>query len=111
MLPRRIVPRYWTTRRFNSLRRCAISKIAALFLATLCLLPFLAPFKTFDIAGSHGDRSYGSLPKDEGDSDEHLVSPPHATLFPPHLKVVVVAPRTRPGPLDEHPPASTVLRV
>lgn len=94
-----------------ALRRRAIAKIAALFLVALSVLPFSAPFKTFDFASSHSDGSHDGLPKDKVDSDEQLASPPDDSLIPAHLTIVAVAPFVRPSQLEEHPFAATVLRL
>ena len=95
-----------------SLRRRTISKIAALFLVTLSLLPFSAPFKTLDFASSHSDdASPGSVVKDKVDGDEASLCTLDETLIPPQLKVVVVTPLTRANQLEEHQFSHTVLRL
>ena len=66
--------------RSSSLRRYTISKFSALCLVLLIVSPFSAPFKTVDLASSHGDSSPGNLPKDKVDSDEDFVRPPDAAL-------------------------------
>jgi hypothetical protein len=93
------------------LRRRTISKISALCLVALGLLPFTAPFKTFDFASSRSDGSHDSLPKDKVDPDEQLASPPDESLIPPHLTIVGVAPFTRPSQHEEHPFFSMALRL
>jgi hypothetical protein len=97
--------------RSSSLRRYTISKLWALCLVLLIVSPFSAPFKTVDLASSHGDSSPGNLPKDKVNSDEDFVGPPDATLVLPALTIVVVAPFLRPSQLEEQPLSSTVLRL
>ena len=94
-----------------TLRRSAIAKIAALLLVALSLLPFSAPFKTFDLGSSHSDGSHDGLPKDKVDSDEQLAGPPGESLSPLHLTFVAVAPFVRPSQLEERPFSATVLRL
>jgi hypothetical protein len=94
-----------------SLRRRTIARIFALSLVALSLLPFSAPFKTFDLASSHSGDSPGTLPNDKADADEKSVIPPDGSPLPPHLTAFVVAPFTRPSQLEEHPISSMVLRL
>ena len=97
--------------RIGSLRHRAIAKISAACLIVLSVLPFSAPFKTFDFVTHHGNGPDGSPPKDKIDSGDESVGVVDTSLIPPTLKAVVVAPFTRSSQLDSHPPASTVLRV
>ena len=98
-------------RTISSLSSRAISKISALCLVALCLLPFSAPFKVFDLGSSHGERSTTSVAKDKVDSDDEWVSAPDESLVPPHLMFVVVAPFTRPSQLEQHSLSSMALRL
>ncbi len=93
------------------LRRHAISKIFAWSLVTLSLLPFSAPFKTIDLAGSQSSHSHDSLPKDKLDSDEHVLSTADESFAPPHLMFVAVAPFVRSSQLEERPFSPLVLRL
>jgi hypothetical protein len=87
-----------------------ISKFVALCLVVLGLLPFSAPFKTFDFADTHSDGPTCSL-KDKVGSDEDLVGPPDESLSPPLLTVVVIASFTGSSQVEEHPLSSIVLRL
>ena len=97
--------------RIVSLRYCAIAKIAAGCLIVLSVLPFSAPFKTFDFAAHDSHCPHGSLPKDKADSGDESVGVTHESLVPPPLKAVVVALFVCSSQRDCHPLLSTVLRV
>jgi hypothetical protein len=97
--------------RIVSLRHRAIAKISALCLIVLSVLPFSAPFKTFDFSAHHSHGPDGSLPKDKVDSDDESVGVTDESLIPPVLKAVVVASFTGSSQRDGHPLPSTVLRV
>ena len=97
--------------RIVSLRYRAIAKISAACLIVLSVLPFSAPFKTFDFVTHHSDSPAGSLPKDKVDSDDESVGVADESLIPPTLKFVVAAPLTCSSQLDCHPLPSTVLRL
>ena len=101
----------WRSPHIVGLRRRAISKIAAIFLITLSVMPFSAPFKTIDLANSHDDASPGSLPKDKIDGDDVSLSPLDDLLIPPQLRIVVVAAFTCDSQLEAPPVSSTVLRL
>ncbi len=85
---------YRGARPFSSLRERAVSKISALTIVTLVLLPFTAPFKTYDLAGARNDSSQDGLPKDQIDSDDKVVGPSDESFVPPVLNVVVAEPHT-----------------
>jgi hypothetical protein len=105
------VHRCWRGRRSVSLRRHTISRICALWLITLILLPFTAPFKSYDLGNSTSDRSHDGLPKDKTDSDQKVAAPSDWFLFPPARNIIVVKHFARVSPVKEHQLQSTVLRL
>jgi hypothetical protein len=92
--------------------RCrTITTIVAVFLAVLILLPFSAPFKTFDLSDTHSGGGSGNLPNEKLDCDDDLVNLSGGSLVPPDFAIVVVAPFTHSRPLDTHPRSYSVLRL
>jgi len=98
-------------RRIDSLRHRAIAKIAAGCLITLSVLPFAAPFKSFDFAAHDSHCPDGNLPKDKADCGDECVDVTDESLIPPPLKAVVVAVFACSSQRDCHPLLSAVLRV
>jgi hypothetical protein len=82
-----------------------------LFIVTLSLLPFSAPFKTIDLVSSDSSHSHEGLPKDKLDSDEHVLGVPDESFVPPQLMFVVVAAFARSSQIEERPISSLVLRL
>ena len=108
------VPRVHRCRRGRTitiLRRHTISKICALWLITLILTPFTAPFKSFDLANATSDRSHDGLPKDKTDSDQKVADPSDWFLFPPALNTIFVKPFARLSRIEVHQLQSTILRL
>ena len=103
--------RLWRGPRIASLRHCAIAKISAGCLIVLSVLPFSAPFKTFDLVTHDSHGPDGSLPKDKADSGDESVGVTNESLIPPPLKAVVIAVFVCSSQCDSHPLLSTVLRV
>ena len=103
--------RPWRGPRIVTLRDCAIAKISAVCVIILSVLPFSAPFKTFDFATHHSHGPDGSLPKDKVDSDDESVGVSDESPIPATLKAVVVALLICSSQPDSHPLPSTVLRV
>jgi hypothetical protein len=97
--------------RIVSLRHRAIAKIAAGCLIILGVLPFSAPFKTFDFAAHDSHCPDGNLPKDKADWGDESVDVIEEPPIPPPLKAVVVAVFVCSSQRDCHPLLSTVLRV
>ena len=97
--------------RIVSLRHRAITKISAGCLIALSVLPFSAPFKTFDFATHDNRCPDGSLPKDKADAGDESVGVADESPIPPPLKAVVVAVFVCSSQPDCHPLLSTVLRV
>jgi len=93
-----------------SVRRHAISRICSLWLIALILIPFTAPFRTFDLAGSTS-HSYDGLPKDKVDSDDKLAALGDTTLPLPSRDVIVATPFVRVSQLQGDPLQVTVLRL
>jgi len=105
------VQRRRRARTISSLREHTISKIFALVFLALILVPFTAPFRTFELASSHSDRSHDGLPKDKVGSDEKLAALPAASVGPQALTIVAVKARVRPHQIQEPPRRSTILRI
>jgi hypothetical protein len=105
------VHRCRSDRGIQSLRPHTISKICALWLVTLILLPFTAPFKTYELGNAASDRSHDWLPKDKTDSDEKLTAPSSWLLFWPALNSRIVKHFARLGQIEEHQLHCTILRL
>ena len=93
------------------MRRLAISKICALWIAALILLPFTAPFKTVDLPNSQSAGSHDALPKDKVDADDKTVAPTDGSLLPPSLRIVVVRSVARQDQVDQHLLQHAILRL
>jgi hypothetical protein len=101
-----------TQRLVAGLRRHTISRVCALWIVALILIPFTAPFKTYELRGSsHDASSHDGLPKDKAATDEKLAGLPHASQFAPPLRIVVVSLVTRRTDGGHHQPRSTILRL
>jgi hypothetical protein len=98
-------------RTIADLRGHRISKICALFFLTLILIPFTAPFKTFELAGAHNEHSSDGLPKDKIGSDEKLTAPSDSSRIPPALESVIVKAFDRCSQVEDHPILVTILRL
>jgi hypothetical protein len=98
-------------RRIVRLRRSAIAKIIALWFVAMIVLPFTAPFQSYELAGSSSSSSQQALPKDKGGSDDKLVPPPESSLLPPATHVVVIERLTHSDQVDHHPVHHAVLRL
>ena len=100
-----------TARTFDSVRRDAFSKICALWVVSLILIPFTAPFKTYELASSRTDHgSHDGLPKDKIATDEKAVSQSDHSRVPPTLDIVD-NPFTRPHSIEAPRLQPTVLRL
>ena len=102
-----------TGRRIAGLRRRTISRVCALWIIGLILIPFTAPFKTYQLEGSgqNSASSHDGLPKDKAATDEKLAGVSHAAQLPPPFRVVVVSLVTRPTHFGQYHPPSTILRL
>jgi hypothetical protein len=89
----------------------AISKICALVFLALILVPFTAPFKTFEVAGSHHDGAHEGLPKDKIGSDEKAVDPSTSSLILPPLSIVIVTSAIRSHQIEQPLFRSMILRL
>jgi hypothetical protein len=74
------------------MRRLAITKIAALTLIALILLPFTAPFKTYALSTPRSQHSDDQFVKDKLGSDDTLVEPSQRGPVPAALTLVVSPP-------------------
>jgi hypothetical protein len=86
------------------------AKVCALVFLALILIPFTAPFRTIDLAGSHSDRAHDGLPKDKTGSDDK-VAPSAASLGPQTLMIVTVKAVARVHQIQEPPRRLTILRI
>jgi hypothetical protein len=50
--------------------------VAALWLLTLVLTPFTAPFRTFDLSNAPSPQHFDTLPKDKVDDEKVSLAPP-----------------------------------
>ena len=101
------------TPRLVRLRQHAIAKLSALAFLTLILLPFTAPFPTYQLDPAHG-RPYDALPKEfknKLESDEGLILPSDCSLSLPALCAISIRRFVRPHQSTDHPPQHTILRV
>ena len=58
---------------FAWVRSHVLARLAAVFLLSLILVPFTAPFRTFDLHDTPGQHSSDGLPKDKVDADAAVV--------------------------------------
>ncbi len=99
--------------RFVLLRRHAVAKIFAFAFIALILLPFTAPFPTYQLDSAHG-HPYDALPKEFKNklgSDETLILPSDCRLSLPALSDVVVGSFVCLDQISDHPLHHTVLRL
>jgi hypothetical protein len=94
-----------------SLRRHTISTVSALWLVALILLPFTAPFKTYDLFGSDTGHSHVGLVKDKIGSDEKVVDPADESPVPPFLNAIVIESFSSTNQIEEHPLQHAILRI
>jgi hypothetical protein len=96
---------------FSALRGHTISQIAALVFLTLILVPFTAPFKTFELPSAHHSGSQDGLPKDKVGSDDKLVPRSAESLVPPALQILTVRTAARRHQIQAPPFRSAILRI
>ena len=99
--------------RFVHLRRHAVAKIFAFAFIALILVPFTAPFPTYQLDSAHG-HPYDALPKEFKNklgSDEGLILPSDCSLSLPALSSVFVGPFVCSDQLADHLLHHTVLRL
>jgi hypothetical protein len=94
-----------------STRRHAISRICAVWLMTLIILPFTAPFASYDLAHPGNHSSHDGLVKEKTASDKEVVAPPRLIVGPPALTVLAMAPTFPDSRYAERPLLFAVLRV
>jgi len=95
--------------RFVGLRRHLVSRLAAVWLVTLILLPFTAPFATYQPASS-SSHSLDGIPKEKTGSDDKLIVPLQVSLFLT-VRPLVTASADVESQLQAHPRHQTVLRI
>jgi hypothetical protein len=88
----------------------AISKIAALTLLALILLPFTAPFKTCALSATRSQPSDDQLVKDKLGDDKKLVAPSERLHVPVSLNVLATPPPCK-SQVQQPPVHVTVLRI
>jgi hypothetical protein len=98
-------------RRLISLRRHLISRVCALLIITLVLIPFTAPFKTYGLTGPPSGHAHDGLPKHKIDAGEKLVGVANESLVAPASNVVVLEPSTRRNQIEERQLQVTILRI
>lgn len=99
--------------RFVLLRRHAVAKISSFAFIALILLPFTAPFPTYQLDLWHG-HPYDALPKESKSklgSDETLILPSDCPLSLPALSDVFVASFVCSDQIADHPLHHAVLRL
>jgi hypothetical protein len=101
-----------TRHRFAGLRAHVVSKLSALTFVVLILLPFTAPFRSFDLAQSSSHAS-DALPKDVKDKagPEGAIVPATWSLLSPVLTAAVAQPQPQSHPLDSLPFRHVALRI
>jgi hypothetical protein len=98
---------------FVRLRRHAIARLSAVAFIALILLPFTAPFPTYQLDPAHG-HPYDALPKEyknKVDSDDGLILPSLGDAAIPALGQIAVQPLVRSNPIVDPPLQHTVLRL
>jgi hypothetical protein len=91
-------------------RRHATARISALWLIALILLPWTAPFRTFDLSHSSGHQRFETVPKDKADGDATLLVKPATAGLP--VSIVVSTGTSRPRiDLDPGRAGPAVLRI
>jgi hypothetical protein len=98
-------------RRLKCLRQHLISKICALSIITLVLVPFTAPFKTFGLAGPSSGHSHDGLPKHKIDADEKLVGVCNESLVAPVQNIAAIEPARGRNQVEERQVHATILRL
>lgn len=94
-----------------SLGRHAISRVCALWLVGLILVPFTAPFKTYDLFGSDTGHSHNGLVKDKIGSDEKVVGRAGESPARPFLNAIVIESFKSTNQIEEHPLQHAILRI
>jgi hypothetical protein len=97
--------------RLRGLRRHLISKVCALSIITLVLVPFTAPFKTYALVGSSNGHAHDGLPKYKIASDEKLVGVSNESLVEPAPNIVGIEPSTHLNQIEERQLQATILRI
>jgi hypothetical protein len=95
------------------LRRHAVAKLFAFAFIALILVPFTAPFPTYQLDSTHG-HPYDALPKEFKNklgSDETLILPSDCLLALPALTEVFVGSFVCSDQVSDHPLYHTVLRL
>lgn len=99
--------------RFVLLRRHAVAKIFAFAIVALILVPFTAPFPTYQLDLWHG-HPYDALPKESKsklESDDTLILPSDCPLSVPALSEVFVSSFVCSDQIADHPLHHAVLRL
>src|SRR5262245_30917666 len=96
-------------------QRCdAIPKACALTLIALILLPFTAPFPTYDLRDWLRGQSHDALPqdlKDRIEADDESALPTNSLLVSPVLSIIALRDDMRPSRPEAQPQPYAVLRL
>jgi hypothetical protein len=108
------VRRWQRSGRFLRVRRHAVSKTFALWIITLILLPFTAPFPTYELANFSSHHAFDWLPKEAKNktgADDKLIVPTDQSLVPPVLNLVVPRDVISANQFEETPLQHIILRL
>ena len=99
--------------RFHRLRKHGISRVCAIWFIALILLPFTAPFPTYQLDGANS-HPYDALPKEfknKIDADDRLIVPADVRLAVPAFASVALGVFLPPDRVAAHPLQHTILRL
>jgi hypothetical protein len=105
------VDRLRRRRRFVRLRRHTAARAAALFLITLILLPFTAPFPTCELTHSSHSDPFDTPAKAKLGTDDTLEVPLSAVCIGVRATLAALTDVTGATEIVTHPPKHTILRI
>jgi len=97
-------------RTIEAVHRHLVSRICAVWIIGLILVPYTAPFRTIDPDSTHNG-SHDGLPKAGIGSDEKATAPTYRVPISPDLSAVVVSHFLAHSQIAEHFPLFAVLRL
>jgi hypothetical protein len=98
-------------RTFCRVRLHLVSRVCAIWCIGLILIPFTAPFKTFDLNSSTSHHTDDGLPKDKTDSDNAVGEPAQIFLLTRASHATGPLPFARLNQIQAHSVLRTVLRL
>jgi len=98
-------------RTLRGVRQHLMSRVCAIWCIGLILIPFTAPFKTFDLKSSTSHHSDDGLPKDKTDSDNAVGEPAQVFLLTRAPHATGSLPFARLNQIQAHPTQRAVLRL